>query len=198
MSTFFEILGAFWFLYFYWYRLKEDYSSDEIFRSGFFSLIGFFIGGFAPFILKSPQYIFWGNILGLLIGFLLSRIGQKIRFFESLEALGIGYLVILFFQISAIFLQNPLPVNIILFLAIQLHFLLFLFLDARYKRFSWYKSGRVGLAGILTLGVFFLMRGVLSFFLNSNMLFSLGKIDSLVSAATALILFFLVFRLSKN
>jgi hypothetical protein len=194
------ILGRILFLFFYWLRLREDYHSNEIFTSGFVTIflalgggvLGTFLGKSLPEnVVFEPRGLwFWTAMGGGLIGFLVTRWRFKFRIIESFEAASIG--AILFLAFTAL--------NVGMFIICCLLFSLYLFLNSKYRRFSWYKSGRVGLAGLLTLIVFFLLRVVLVISpLHSYFSYFLaGRVDALVSILVAFCLSFMAYNLSQS
>jgi len=72
---------------------------------------------------------------------------------------------------------------------------LFYFLETKYKKISWYRSGRVGFSGLTTAAIFFLLRAAISPFYPNLLTFS-GSFEYLFSGLVAFILFFLVYNLA--
>lgn len=211
MSTFPLILavflGSILYLFVYWRRLREDYSSSLIFESGFLYLLGVLVGVFVSQFIFSKSLVnsyffdkgglwFWGGVIGFTVSFLLGTYIRKIRFYESFEAAGVGmlylvFLVLLILPISQNKIANFLPAAIA-----ALTLALYYFLDKRYKSFSWYKSGRVGFSGLTAFGVFFLARAVVAV-LSPHMISFVGIIDAVLSAVIAFLAFFNVYNLSQ-
>ena len=73
----------------------------------------------------------------------------------------------------------------------------FFYLDSRYKRFVWYKSGKAGFAGVMTLGVYFLARGAIAMAFPFMISF-VGKYDAILSGSFALVCFLLIYILSRG
>ena len=73
---------------------------------------------------------------------------------------------------------------------------LYVTLNNYYKQFPWYKSGRVGFSGLVVLGSGFLIRSVVSL-VYPNMIFFIGRVDAVLSAAIAFLFFFTVHSLSQ-
>src|SRR5260221_2576623 len=99
------LIGILGFLFLFWRRLKEDYPSDQIFSFGFivigFLLLGFFSGlaiyNIPHTIFFSPHGLwFWLAFLCGSIGFIVSFLKLRLRFFETLEAAGLGFLFLIF------------------------------------------------------------------------------------------------------
>src|SRR6266478_5981851 len=104
-------IGILGFLFLFWRRLKEDYPGDQIFTFGFIVaaciLVGFFSGlsvyNIQHTIYFSPHGLwFWLAFLFGGVGFFVSFMKLKLRFFETLEAAGLGFL----FWIFTIYIVN--------------------------------------------------------------------------------------------
>lgn len=191
-----NLAGIIFFLFLFWKKLKEDYDSESIFTFAVFMAVGIGItSAISQRIL--PQWWFWASCFGASLGFILGRLKFKFRFFESLEAATIGLLP----WLSFIFLQDAisstsLP-SLLAFIVLLLIIVFYIFLDAHYKKFTWYKSGKVGFSGLTTLGVLFLIRTAVAAGFPSMLSF-LGPIDSIISGVIAFTSFLLVFNLSRQ
>lgn len=184
------------FLFFFWRRLREDFDAHVIFRSGFMMAIGFGIGQIlfaaliprlfpASNIFSYTGLWFWGALLGLSLGFVFSQKVFALPLYESLEAAIVGFLF-----------ASPIITKewVYSLLAIGTYY----FLKSRYKSFSWYKSGKVGFAGLATMGVFFTVRSVLAFVGSTMLVFTgIGKVEVVLCAALAFLSFFAVYNLSS-
>ena len=165
-----SIAGAFLFSFLFWRRLKEDYSSDIIFSTSLFTLLGIGLS-LAISLYAFSNYWFWISVLGASAGLLTGIVKYNLRTYEVVEAavtallpwLGIVYLTYAIIYSSLISLVG---VGIVLMCLI-----LYSILNNRYKRLSWYKSGRVGFAGTTTLGVFFLTRALVAIVANDMLSF---------------------------
>jgi hypothetical protein len=190
-----NLIGVLVFLFIFWKKLKEDYSSREIFTTGFYILIGGFVGSFLSWKFF-PNLWFWLVFIGLLAGFILGVLRFRLRTFETLEAVIIATLP----WLSFVFIEDAMAKNrassFFAFLVVVLLIALYFLLDAHYKRFAWYKSGRVGFSGLTTLGLFFLIRAVVAL-IFSDVISFVGKIEATISGIVAFIFFFLVFNLSR-
>ena len=195
-KIFFNTIGVLLFFFLFWRKLKEDYDSERILTFAVFIAAGI---GIASFISLSflPQWWFWADCLGATLGFTLGRLKFKFRFFENLEAATIGLLP----WLSIVFLQDAILYSswssLIAFAALILIVGFYIFLDTHYKKFTWYKSGRVGFSGLTTLGVLFLIRTAVAAGFPSVLSF-LGPIDSIISGVIAFTSFLLVFNLSRQ
>ncbi|MGB6881761.1 MAG: hypothetical protein WBD86_00440 [Microgenomates group bacterium] len=194
--TIFNIVGTLLFLFIYWKKLKEDYASKNVFTAAFYILIPIGLAGFlsAKFF---PAWWFWADLLGISLGFTVGVIKFKFRFFENLEAAVIAILP----WLSFVFLQDSILTSslssLIGFVVIVATIVLYTFLDAHYKKFTWYKSGKVGFAGLTTLGVFFLIRAAVAASFPFVLSF-LGPIDSIISGMISFLAFLLVFNLARQ
>jgi hypothetical protein len=127
---------------------------------------------------------FWGALLGLSIGFITSQKLFNLPLYEALEAAIVGFLF-----------ASPLITKEWTFSVIIL--IVFYMLKSRYKSFRWYKSGKVGFAGLATMGMFFTIRSFLAFIGNTMLVFTgIGKVEVVLCAALAFLCFFAVYNLS--
>jgi hypothetical protein len=191
-----SILGIILFLFIFWKRLKEDYSAEIIFKVCFYILVG--VGaGWALSVIFFPVCFFWlaftGGVLGLVIAFFL----LKVKFYETLEAFIIGFLP----WLSLIFLQNSVETSSLSsflgFLAILILTFVSYYFDTHYKKFNWYRSGRIGFAGLATAGLFFLTRLILAIF-KVPVLSFVGRSEIVVSGILMITSFFLLFSLGRG
>ncbi|MCX6706261.1 MAG: hypothetical protein NTV24_04140 [Candidatus Woesebacteria bacterium] len=191
-----NLVGVILFLFLFWKRLKEDYSSNIIFGLSFFVLLGVFLG-YLTSRYFFPHWFFWFEAFGAFLGFAIGIIKFNTRFFETYEALFISFLpwFTLFYLVELI--KKPsLAIAVITLLNFSL-ILLFDFVSMRYKNFSWYKSGKIGLAGLLTSGVFFLLRAAIATLFTSVISF-LGLSEIILSGVCAFTIFLLIYNLSKD
>lgn len=191
-----NILGVLIFLFLFWKRMKEDYTSQIIFSSAVNILLGFGIGILAAKRFF-PEYFFWGGVGGGLLGLLISVLRFRIRIFESLEALVIASLpmvVLMFMYHSAV---NSSLVSFIAFIVCLLFLFAFYLLDAHYKEFSWYKSGKVGFSGLSTSFLFFTTRSLVAIFYPSVLSF-VSKSEVYLSGSFAIISLVLIVFLGRQ
>ncbi len=194
-SLLFGIIGFILFQFIFWKRLKEDYSSELIFSVSFLSSIVWFSSKYL-FTRLLPNYWFWLSFTVALLVFVLVVQKLKMRFYETLEAFIISVLsyLIVFFLHDAVVNESIFSfAHSVFIFAICF---LFIFLDTRYKNFSWYKSGRVGFSGLITLGSYMLVRSVLVYFFP--FMLSFASFDIYISTTVAFISFFLVYNLARN
>lgn len=183
-------------MFFVWRRLKEDYSSEIVFSLAVFVLLGLVAGFFASKYLL-PAAWFWFEVAGVLAGFGLSAVKFKLKFYETFEAVSLALLIWLSIGWLAVFLITPSVYSFLACLLIILLVVLFFLLDANYKDFTWYKSGRIGFAGFVTLGAFFLTRCAIASFFPTLLSFA-PKSEVYLSGSASFIVFLLVYNLSRE
>lgn len=195
-SILINFLGVLAFLFFFWRRLKEDYPANEIFSTAFLMITGI---GLGTWLSRSyfPAWFFWTALAGAALGFTIGLFRFQFRFHESLEAAGVSalpWLSILFLRDST---ASASLVSLFGFLITLFLFGAFYVLDIHYKKLTWYRSGRVGFAGLAVSGAFFLIRAGVAIFYPYVLTFA-GRIDALISAIVAFVFFLLIYNLSKS
>lgn len=192
-----NLFGILLLLFFLWKRLKDDYHYEKIFNLSLSIFIGLMVGYLISIVAVLSTYWFWLLVLGISIGFTINIINQKINFFESFEGLTVGMLswIGLYFLAHAIINSN-LSSFLYFWFTLFLVFLFF-FLDSQYKNFNWYKSGRVGFAGVVALLIFFIIRSMVSIFFPATVSIA-GGIDIYLSSTVAIVLFLLLYTLTKR
>lgn len=191
-----NLVGILLFLFLFWKRLKEDYSSNIVFGLSFFVVLGILLG-YLTSRYFFPHWFFWLEAFGAFLGFAIGIIKFNTRFFETYEALFISFLPWLtLFYLAELIKKPSLGIAVVAFLNFGL-ILLFDFVSMRYKNFSWYKSGKIGLAGLLTSGVFFLIRAAIATLFPSVVSF-LGRSEIVLSGVCAFTIFLLIYNLSKE
>ncbi len=196
LSILLGITGVLLFLYVFWKRLRDDYSSDIIFQVSTTVLLGNALGLVVAKIFL-PSYFFWLSMLGILIGFLLMFFKFKLRLFETLEAIilaGLPMISLMFFKDSVI---NSSLYSFLGFVGTLVLIFISYWLDLNYKSFNWYKSGRIGFAGLLSGAVFFMIRSIVAGFGISVVSFT-GTIDIVLSGSVFLILVGLLVYLGRS
>lgn len=190
------IAGILVFLFIFWKRLKEDYASEIIFQSAFFILVGIGIINLLTLRISSNLF-FWSSLIGAILGLCLAILRFKIKFYESLEALiisGLPWLGFVFLKNSVV---NQSLSSFFAFLVILVMVFLSYWLDTHYKNFSWYKSGRIGFAGIATASVIFLVRAGLAIGGVAVISFT-GRFEAVISGAMAFCGFILLYNLGRS
>lgn len=191
-----NLVGLILFLFLFWKRLKEDYGSNIVFGLSSLVLSGTFIGYLVSRYFF-PHWFFWLEGFGAFLGFAIGIIKFNTRFIETYEALFIAFLpwLTLFYMVE--FVKKPnLGIAVVVFLNFGL-MLFFDFVSSHYKNFSWYKSGKIGLAGLLTSGIFFLTRAAIATLFPYVVSF-LGLSETVLSGVCAFTIFLLIYNLSKE
>jgi len=198
-------IGIFGSLFLFWRELKEDYDNNQIFSFGLLVSISVIVGFLVGLILKtkvqgsnifsSTGLWFWTSFIAGVIGWTIAYFKFKLKFFETLEASAVGFIFFIFVT-NLINSLQPVNIKAILFALFSgLLVLIFYMLDSRYKRFSWYKSGRVGFSGLAILGIFFLIRAVVAM-VDPSMVSFVGKTDAIVDSVVSFIFFLTLYNLS--
>lgn len=202
VSALLYFICIFLYLFFYWKRLKEDYTSNIIFSSGFLILFFFAIPLFIMTFFANTGAAFWAAAIGFLLAVLYIRRSYRLRFFELLEASGMGMLIFFFAYCIHMVLKSGSQLAGIMAGLIPVVFLFYFYTNRNYKKFNWYKSGRVGFSGLASLGLYFLLRCVIVVVsppavvsLSASIVF--GKPDAIISVLLSLSLFFCLYQLSK-
>lgn len=191
-----SFLGILALLFIFWKRLKEDYASEIIFKSAIFILVGIGVGwGWSQRFF--PNWFFWTSLTGALMGLLLAILKFKLKFYESLEAFIISsfpWLAFMFLEDSVV---NSSLSSFLAFVAVLIVVFVSYWLDTHYKGFTWYKSGRIGFAGLATAALVFLVRSILATG-GVTMLSFVGRLESVLSGIAAFICFLLLFDLARR
>lgn len=176
--------------------MREDYTSSQIFTTSVYILLGAGLG--VAFSLKiAHSWWFWFLLIGMALGFGLGVWRFRLRFYEALDSMIsslLPWLGVFFLSDSIVNLKlSSLVASALTFLLVALYW----YLDSHYKNFTWYRSGKVGFAGLTTAAAFFLVRAALAIPFSFVLSFS-GKFEALISAITAFIFFLLIFNLSRQ
>lgn len=191
-----NLFGALVFLFILWRKLKEDYTSGIIFTTAFYmlSLVGV---GLTLSWFFFPTLWFWAGMSGISLGFGISLARFNLRFYETLEAAFAAISPWLAMVFLADSVKNTSLISFLAFFVVLLLITFYYFLDSQYKNFLWYKSGKVGIAGVLTLALFFLLRSLSSTFFPFVISFA-GKIEVVLSASVAFLFFLLTYKLTRS
>ncbi len=156
-----NFLGITLYLYLFWKRLKEDYAPEKVFNLAVLVLAGVLIGKIVS-VYFAVNYQFWVSFASGFIFYLAGIYRMKINFFESLDAITVSYLP----WISLLFLTDAVKerslYNFLAFWVCLVLIFIYFFLNANYKKFTWYKSGRIGFSGVVTLFLAFLVKSFVS------------------------------------
>lgn len=195
VKIFFNLLGILIFAFLFWRKEKEDYLPNQIFTTFFLILLGVSL-----FLLISKFFLpgawFWLSMLGFMAGFFLSALKLGLRIYETLEAALASVLPWLSFSYLSDSITSTSWFSLIGFGITLGTFFLYLSLNTRYKNFSWYKSGRIGFAGLTSIGIYFLIRGLIAIFFPFVLSF-VGDFEPILSGIAAFAFFSMVFNLSR-
>lgn len=176
------LIGSFVFLFAFWKRLREDYFDSQIFSAGFYILLLTLFANVVSRLLGN-MYWFWFSFVAIMIGVGVGSWRLGLRFFEVLEAVVIALFAPLIGLLLFDGLSQKRPSSFFTISVVAVFIGLYYILNTRYKTFSWYKSGRVGFAGLAILGLFFLTRAVVAYFFPNMVSFI--HLDWLISSVAA-------------
>lgn len=189
-------VGVLLYLFFFWKRLKDDYIRNQIFTTAFYGLV--LLGsGYLISLYFFNTLRFWLSLVGAITGFLLGIFRYKLKVLEVLEAAVLGLLSIFTLILLGELILSHDILYLFSFIVLALLIILFHLLDKYYKRFAWYKSGRIGFSGLTVTGVFFLIYTIVAITLSGVISF-VGNKDYLISLLLAAISFSIVFKLAKQ
>lgn len=194
-NIFIGLFGTLLSLFIYWKRMKEDYSSDIIFQSAtYVYLFIFFLYLISSNLLK--PYFFWFILTGLFAGIYFGSLKLKFRFFEGLESMVISFLP----YFSLVFLKNSvLTQSISSFIGFLLILGLIFFsywLEVNYKKFYWYKSGKIGIVGLITILVILVIRLMVAQF--DITVLSFTEFETLLSGLFLIVVLTMIYFLNKS
>lgn len=189
------ILSLSFYLFLFWKRLKEDYSQDTIFDTVFSILGAFFLAiVFARFYFV--DYWFWCGLSAAFAMMIIMIRKYRMKFFETLDALIIAFFpILLFFSIGKWLAGSAEYFFMAVIAALLIMF--FFFIDARYKKFLWYKSGKIGFSGLITASIFFVTVASIAI-LAPGMVFLSGLFDAGLAILLSLTCLYSLFKLSKR
>ncbi len=193
---FFGAISLILYLFMFWRQLKDDYVSNQIFTTGFFAIfLAVFLGyGSYRFF---PNWWFWSGFVGVFLSVLFNSRRFRMRTIEVLEAVVIGFLPVLGAIALSDFISRDESASLYAVLVCLVLIVLFYILNSTYKSFSWYRSGRVGFAGLATVGIVFLLRALVAIKLPDMVSFA-GKPDIYLSGAVSVSAFATLIYLARQ
>ncbi len=175
--------------------MKEDYASEIIFKAALSVFLGILLG-WALSLRFFPKWFLWSEFLGFILGMVSAIYFLKIKFYESFEAAVISALPWLGFLFLKDSVVGSVLSSFLAFLAILLIVFVSYWLDINYKNFTWYKSGKIGFAGLACLALIFLIRSAVAL-TGISVLSFVGKFEATLSGASAFICFLLLYNLGR-
>lgn len=187
--------GCLVFLFIFWKRLKDDYAAEIVFKSATYILTGILVA-WSISVKFFPEWFLWAEFIGGIIGLGISFRFLRVRFYETLEAFVISSLPWVSLTLLKSSVVNSSLSSFIAFLVTLVMIFVYYFLDYHYKEFTWYKSGKIGFAGLSTLALVFVSRSLLALF-GIHVLSFVSKFEGILSGASAFICFLLIFNLGR-
>lgn len=192
-----SFLGVLMFLFIFWKRLKEDYVSEIIFKAALYILSGLSIAYFLS-IRFIPSWFIWTSLVGSILGLVLGIFTLRVKFYEALEAMIVSFLP----WISLMFLGDSVVhsslSSFLGFAGTLVIIFISYWLSDHYKDFTWYKSGKIGFAGLATLALIFLTRSTIAIFGIHVLSFVSLRYEAIISGALVFIISILIFNLGRN
>ncbi len=144
-----------------------------------------------------PGAWFWLIFSAIVISLTFAILRYRLRIFETIEAAIISLLPwfgLFFLSDSIVYSSLSSLTGSIVILTLVIFYL---FLDRQYKRFPWYKSGRVGFSGLTVMGTLFLIRAAVAAALD-DVLSLASDYEVLLSGLVAFAAFLAVFNLARR
>jgi hypothetical protein len=183
LSAILILLGTVLFSFAFWRKLKDDYENDEIFTSTLMLLFGGLIGWFVVGRWFEPL-VFWGFALGFLISGIYATVRLGLKSFETIDSMAWAFFWLwVFVELRVVFMGGlgRYGINLLPLTAPILGLFVYRFLDSRYRRFSWYPSGKIGFLGLASFAVYFFFRAAVAFTLFGVLSFPIHFFDGLLS-----------------
>jgi hypothetical protein len=191
----FIVISFFIYLFFLWKFLREDYDPHRVFSFGIATFIATLIGTGVGIWMGNVW--FWTGLMGYVVMTIILARKFEFRIVEIIEASTPGYFVI-YLAILFYGLSNSGGLATIILLAVTfLLLILFFVLKRNYKRFTWYKSGRLGFASLISIGLLFLVRAITSV-VAPDVVSHIGVVGFIPSAILSFFSFFTVYNLSNG
>lgn len=189
-------VGILIFLFIFWKKLKEDYTSNQIFSIALIIIISIFLANLTAKYLLSDLW-FWLSLVGIAIGLIVGIYRYGLKVYESIDAAVISLLPWFGLYLLADSIKNSNLTSLVGSLIVLGLMLLYFFFEAHYKNFSWYKSGRVGFSGLIVLAIFFLIRATIAARFMTMISFS-SEYEAILSGVAAFASLLIVFNLARQ
>jgi len=193
--VFFNLVGVFAFLFIFWKRLKEDYIGNQIFGIAVIMLISLILSKIIANQF-APNFWFWFSLIGQIFAISLGVLRYHTKLIETFEAGIVAYLPLIAFYFLSDAVKNSNQFSLIGSAVVTLLFTLFFIVVKRYKKFTWYKSGRVGFSGLFVFTIFFVIRSIVALIWDGVLSFS-GSYDFYFSMIVVFFSIFLIYKLGR-
>lgn len=85
IQIFFTAVAVILFLFNFWKKLKDDYTQNQIFTSGFYVLLGIGVGNIIS-VNFLPEWWFWASFSGGVLGLVIGILRFSLKIFETLDS----------------------------------------------------------------------------------------------------------------
>ncbi|OGM14416.1 hypothetical protein A2V80_03245 [Candidatus Woesebacteria bacterium RBG_16_39_8b] len=191
--VFFNLVGVSVFLFIFWKRLKEDYIGNQIFGIAAFMLISLILSRIIANQF-APNFWFWFSLISQIFAISLGAFRYHTKLIETFEAGIVAYLPLLSFYFLSDAIKNSNAFSLFGSAVVATLFALFFAIDKRYKKFTWYKSGRVGFSGLFVAALFFVIRSIVALIWDGVLSFS-GSWDFYFSIIVVISSIFVIYKL---
>ena len=173
-----SFLSVFVFSFVLWRKLKEDYPNDKIFLLTAGLVFTMVVGNWVTWSL--PIFSFWISLfLAVLAGVYLVK-KLDLRLFEVIDSVTPAWFWFLMLGNFTGFLSTRALGALVESAMAGVATLSFMFFNARYRNFPWYPSGKVGFAGLASLGVYCLLRAILGTYITLTSSLSVGIFNGIM------------------
>lgn len=191
LSFVLKIAAFFFSSFIFWRKLRDDYAPGKIFSFTLVLFLGVVAGSLLVRYLPVGEsglatFSFWLPffLIVLLTLYLVRKL--DFRLFEVLDSLvpaSLFFLLIYSLAVVGNFERESLVEAGLAFVGL----LIFHLLKGRYRKFSWYPSGKVGFLGLVTLALYFFARFLIA------ILFPLDLASAIISLVLSLFFIFAVY-----
>lgn len=168
-------LSFFVFAFVLWRRLEEDYANDKIFLLTLGLMVSMVVGNWI--FGRFPLFSFWASLALVVAIGAYSVKKLDFRLFEVVDAVAPAWFWFLLLGSLAGFLSTRTIEALVEPAIAALALLGFTFFNARYRTFSWYPSGKIGFAGVGSLGLYFLSRSIFGVYIALTSSLSIELVD---------------------
>lgn len=191
-------LAIFAFMFVWWRGIKDEIGVNEAITTSVYLalalLIGLGAGAIASQRVGSISNFFTPSGLGYWFAVLFSFL----CLYFTMRHSGVG-----FFDYFEKFVNAMLWMGLFVtgmhLVVVALSLFLFIWFRSTYKKISWYKSGKVGFAGLMAVAFYFLIRAVVELLMVNLLSFgSIGRIDGVFSIGVVFLAIYSLYNLANN